>query len=152
MLVEGVNDSDDHVREVSEFLAELKPARAYLSIPTRPPAEAWVGSPSEQVTNRAYQAIRKSIDHVECLIGYEGNAFAFTGDVEEDLLSITAVHPMRAEAVGKFLERARADWSTVDKLVDQGELIQVEYERRRFYMRRLHRSRRHEGGQQTPPH
>lgn len=38
----------------------------------------------------------------EDLIGYEGNAFAFTGDVEEDLLSITAVHPMREDAGASF--------------------------------------------------
>jgi len=100
MLVERVNDSDDHLREVAGFLARLRPARAYLSIPTRPPAEEW------------------AVDHVEYLIGYEGNAFAFTGDIEEDLLSITAVHPMREEAVNEFLARARADWSVVHQLID----------------------------------
>ena len=43
------------------------------------------------------------------LIGYEGNAFAFAGNVEEDLLSISAVHPMREKAVSEFLARAGAD-------------------------------------------
>jgi len=37
-------------------------------------------------------------------MGYEGNAFASTGNVEEDLLSITAVHPMREEGVKKLLK------------------------------------------------
>ncbi len=41
---------------------------------------------------------------MELLAGYEGDIFDFTGDVERDLLSITAVHPMRKEAVEKFLE------------------------------------------------
>ena len=142
MLVEGVNDGDEHVREVADFLAELRPARAYLSIPTRPPAEKWAQPPNEKVVNRAYQILGDRVDHVEYLIGYEGNAFAFTGNAEEDLLSITAVHPMREEAVKEFLARARADWSIVRKLLEQGQLVETEYEGNKFYIRRLQGARR----------
>ena len=140
MLVEGVNDGDDHLKEIADFMACLCPARAYLSIPTRPPAEEWVQPPVERVVNRAYQILSKRVDQVECLIGYEGNAFAFTGNVEEDLLSITAVHPMREEAVGEFLGRAGADWPVVRGLIAQGQLIEMEYGGRKFYMRKLHRT------------
>jgi wyosine [tRNA(Phe)-imidazoG37] synthetase (radical SAM superfamily) len=138
MLVEGINDSDDHVKEVADFLAQLRPAKAYLSIPTRPPAEKWVQSPDEEAINRAYQILSKRVDQVEYLIGYEGNAFAFTGHVEEDLLSITAVHPMREEAVNEFLARAGADWPVFHRLIAQGQLIEMEYGGKRFYMRKLH--------------
>ncbi|MBE9471066.1 MAG: radical SAM protein [Chloroflexi bacterium] len=138
MLVEGVNDDDDHIREVAGFLARLRPAIAYLAIPTRPPAEEWVRPPGEEVINRAYQILSGRLDRVEYLIGYEGNAFAFTGDVEEDLLSITSVHPMREDAVSEFLARAGADWTVVRKLIEQGRLIETEYEGRKFYMRKIH--------------
>ncbi len=138
MLVKGVNDSDEHIREVADFLAQLRPARAYLSIPTRPPAEAWVRPPGEEVINRAYQTLSKRVGQVEYLIGYEGNAFAFTGDVEEDLLSITAVHPMREEAVSKFLAQAASDWSVVQRLIGQGQLVETDFEGRKFYIRKLH--------------
>jgi wyosine [tRNA(Phe)-imidazoG37] synthetase (radical SAM superfamily) len=139
MLVKDVNDSDDHVKEVADFFAQLRPAKAYLSVPTRPPAEEWVRPPGEEAINRAYQILSKRVDQVEYLIGYEGNAFAFTGNVEEDLLSITAVHPMREEAVSEFLARARADWPVVHKLIAQGQLMEMEYEGKRFCMRKLHR-------------
>jgi len=138
MLVADINDSHDHVQETTDFLARLRPARAYLSIPTRPPAEEWVRPPSEGAINRVYQMFSQRLDHVEHLIGYEGNAFAFTGNVEEDLLGITAVHPMREEAVSEFLARASADWPVVYRLIARGQLIETEYEGRRFYMRRLH--------------
>lgn len=75
---------------------------------------------------------------MEYLIGYEGNAFAFTGDVAEDLLSVTAVHPMRQEAVNKFLTRAEAGWSVVQRLVARDELVETEYDGRKFYTRKLH--------------
>jgi wyosine [tRNA(Phe)-imidazoG37] synthetase (radical SAM superfamily) len=59
MLVEGVNDSDDHLGELGDFSARLKPAAAYLSIRTRPPAEGWVRPPDEQVINRAYRILSR---------------------------------------------------------------------------------------------
>jgi len=137
MLVEGLNEGEDCLEEIAAFLARLGPARAYLSIPTRPPAEGWVRPPDEEAINRAYQILSERVRHVEYLIGYEGNAFAFTGDVEEDLLSITAVHPMREEAVRDFLARAGADWPVVQGLIARGQLIEMEYAGIKFYMRKL---------------
>jgi len=142
MLVAGVNDDEDQLRDVASFVARLEPARAYLSIPTRPPAEEWVRAPSEEIVNRAYQTLDQRVRHVEYLIGYEGNAFAFTGDVEEDLLSITSVHPMREEAVEAFLARAGADWPVVEALVAQGKLVEMAYEGRKFFMRKLNAKHR----------
>ena len=137
MLVEGVNDDDDHIKEVAGFLARLRPTTAYLAIPTRPPAEEWVRPPVEEVINRAYQILNRRLDRVEYLIGYEGNAFAFTGAVESDLLSITSVHPMREDAVSEFLARAGADWAIVRELVEQERLIETEYAGRKFYVRKI---------------
>ncbi len=140
MLVEGVNDGEESVGGVADFLSRLRPSAAYLAIPTRPPAENWVHPPEEKTINRAFQIMSGRLDHVEYLIGYEGNEFAFTGDVQEDLLSITAVHPMREDAVGEFLERANSDWEVVRRLVAQDELIETEFEGRKFYLRRLGRA------------
>jgi len=137
MLVKDVNDSEEHMGEVADFLAQLKLERAYLAIPTRPPAERWVKPSDEKVVNRAYQIFSERVDRVECLIGYEGNAFAFTGNAEENLLSITAVHPMREEAVKMLLSRANADWSIVKKLIAQAKLVETEYDGKKFYMRSL---------------
>ena len=137
MLVAGVNDDDDQVGEVADFLARLKPAMAYLAIPTRPPAEEWVQPPGEEVINRAYQIFGEKVDRVEYLIGYEGNAFAFTGNVEEDMLSITSVHPMREDAVSEFLARAGADWPVVRNLTERDQLVEMAYEGHKFYMRKL---------------
>jgi wyosine [tRNA(Phe)-imidazoG37] synthetase (radical SAM superfamily) len=142
MLVAGVNDGEEQVREVADFLARLRPARAYISIPTRPPAEEWVRPPGEEAINRAFQILSERVAGVEYLIGYEGDAFAFTGDVEEDLLSITAVHPMREGAVDQFLARAGSDWSTVRELIAGGRMVEMEYQGRKFYMRKLHDGRR----------
>ena len=137
MLVEGVNDGTRDLTEVAGLVAQLKPATAYLAVPTRPPAESWVRPPEEKVINQAYQIFVEKIDEVELLLGYEGDAFACTGNVQQDLLSITSVHPMRKEAVDTFLNEAGASWSTIHELLSAGQLIEVMYQGRIFFMRNL---------------
>lgn len=138
MLVEGINDNRESVASVADFLFQLKPHKAYLSIPTRPPAETYVRAPDEKVIVRAYQLMKEKFIDVEYLIGYEGDAFALTSDAEQDLLAITAVHPMREQAVKKFLMKADADWNLIQRLLQEKKLRQVEYAGERFYVRRLH--------------
>jgi len=137
MLVRGVNDSPDDIKQVADLLGQLNPAKAYLSVPTRPPAERWVSPPAENVLNMAYQVVSKRVEDVECLFGYEGNAFSLSGNVEEDLLNIVAVHPMQEEAVRKFLAKAGADWALIDNLIVQDRIFATDYEGKRFYLRRL---------------
>jgi wyosine [tRNA(Phe)-imidazoG37] synthetase (radical SAM superfamily) len=139
MLVQGLNDNEEHLGEVARFLDELVPDMAYLAIPTRPPAEEWVRPPQENIINGAYQILSERLEGValEYLIGYEGDAFAFTGNAEADLLSMTAVHPMREQAVDKLLRGAGADWSLVRDLIAQGQLVETEYRGKTFYVRRF---------------
>jgi len=139
MLIRDTNDRPEHVRALARFLDRLKPDIAYLSVPTRPPAEGWVKPADEDRLNCAYQIVRKHVTHVELLTGYEGNAFSFTGDVRDDLLSITAVHPMRRDAVDDLLRRAGVSWSVVDELVAGDQLVVSTYEGHTYYSRRLPR-------------
>lgn len=130
-------DYGDEIEKIADFLAELNPDKAYIAVPKRPPAEPWVEPAPEELINHAYQLFSERLGEVEYLIGYEGNAFASTGNVEEDLLSITTVHPMREEAVRELLRKANAGWEVVEKLLKEGKLIELEYRGQRFYMRAL---------------
>ncbi|MGB6376712.1 MAG: radical SAM protein [Syntrophobacteria bacterium] len=136
MHVHGVNDESDHLEEIAAFLVRLQPVTAYVSIPTRPPAEKWVETPDEEGVNEAYQIFTEHLQTVECLTGYETTDFSPTGDPSEDILSITAVHPMHEEAVKEFLLQAKADWSVIERLINQGQLIELNYRGKRFYMRK----------------
>ena len=144
MLVQGMNDDAEHIGEIADYLAQLRPVRAYLSVPIRPPAEEWVRPPREETINQAYHILRNKLEQVECLTEYEGDAFAFTGDVERDLLSITAVHPMRQEAVEELLARAGCDWSVVHRLMARDLLVETDYAGQRFYRRKLRYARRNQ--------
>ncbi|MHA1505728.1 MAG: radical SAM protein [Candidatus Asgardarchaeia archaeon] len=145
MLIDNV-DYGEELEGIADFLAGLKLDMSYIAIPTRPPAEDWVKPPNEENINRAFQIFSKrlGLERVEYLIGYEGNAFAYSGNVEEDLLSITSVHPMREEGVKELLRKANADWSLIERMVQEGKLIELEYEGHKYYMRKLP-SRKKEG-------
>jgi wyosine [tRNA(Phe)-imidazoG37] synthetase (radical SAM superfamily) len=139
LLVDSV-DYGNEFEKIADFLKSLERLnRAYIGVPTRPPTENWVKLPKEETVNRAFQVFTEKlgIDRVEYLTGYEGNAFAFTGKVEEDLLSITAVHPMRKEAIEAFLKKACASWRVIEKLLEENKLVELEYEGNKYYMRKL---------------
>jgi len=139
MLIDCVN-YEDELERIANFLESLvKLDRAYIAIPTRPPTEMWVKPAKEETLNAAFQKFSKSLgsDRVEFLIGYEGNAFAFTGNVKADLLSITAVHPIREEAVAELLKKANAGWQIINELLRNGKLVRLEYEGNTYYMRKL---------------
>jgi wyosine [tRNA(Phe)-imidazoG37] synthetase (radical SAM superfamily) len=125
----------DDVKKTADFIAAINPSRAYVSIPTRPPAERMVGSPSEsELFNVFIQYFERDI-RVEYLIDYEGNAFAFTGDAVHDLLSITSVHPMREDAVNEYLHKAHETWDLVDNLLQKGQLKETYHKSNKFLIR-----------------
>lgn len=135
MLVKSLNDGAKGFRKIAGFLNHLQPVKAYLAIPTRPPAEKWVRPPDENVINEAFQIFNEMPFQVEYLIGYEGNAFAYTGDVEKDLLRITAVHPMREQAVSAFLKKAGKDWSIIRRMMASNAIMETAYGGKKFYIR-----------------
>lgn len=135
MLVDGLNHREDHAAALAKRLKRINPQRAYLSVPTRPPAVGWAAPPSPEAINAVYQIVSREISGVELLTGYEGSSFSSTGIPGDDILAITAVHPMREDAVRALLDKAGADWGVVDSMLTAGSLSRSEYRGEIFYMR-----------------
>jgi wyosine [tRNA(Phe)-imidazoG37] synthetase (radical SAM superfamily) len=142
MLVAGLNDSPQSLTATAAFLATIAPRTAYLAVPIRPPAVAGTHSPDEAVLVAAYQAFAAQLPAVELLTGHEVGDFAHTGNAREDLLAITAVHPMRASAVRRLLAEDGATWDVVEVLLASGELRAVAHADEHFYLRPVHRATR----------
>ncbi len=137
MVVKNMNDSEKNFQEVSDFLQELNPSKAYITIPTRPPAVINVLPPDIRKLNQAYQIFEEKGLDVELITGYEGNAFSSTGNFTDDILNITAVHPMREEAVIKLLEKDNSNRTVLKGLLDSGRLLKSEYNGKTYYLRNL---------------
>lgn len=140
MLVKDYNDDPQSIRMTATCLEKIAPDTAFIGIPTRPPAITKAEPAGEKAINLAYQEFSQMVQHVELILGYEGNAFAYTGNIEEDILSITAVHPMRYEAVQEMLQKAGADWSLIEQMIRENKLSEVEFNNHRFYMRKLEKN------------
>ncbi|SHJ94168.1 Wyosine [tRNA(Phe)-imidazoG37] synthetase, radical SAM superfamily [Malonomonas rubra DSM 5091] len=138
MLLEGLNDKVDTLTETAEFIANLSPQKAYLAIPTRPPAEKWVKPPSHENFLSAYQTFQEKISNTECLIEYEGEDFVAAGNIRDEMLRITSVHPLREEAVAKLLSDASAGPEVIDGLMKEKKITMTEYRGKRFYLRNFH--------------
>ncbi|MCK4703803.1 radical SAM protein, partial [Candidatus Bathyarchaeota archaeon] len=54
-----------------------------------------------------------------------------------DLLSITAVHPMREDGVRALLRRDDSSWEEVERLIREEKLVELDYLDNKFYMRRI---------------
>jgi wyosine [tRNA(Phe)-imidazoG37] synthetase (radical SAM superfamily) len=139
MLLKGFNDRHEDITKIADFLTLLKPAKSYISIPTRPTALKGVVPASDQILAFAYQVFKENVADVEYLVGNEGHEFGFSGNIQDDLLSITSVHPMREDAVREYLKKAGADWDVVTNLLQSGSLQEVEYQGKTFYLRKFPR-------------
>ncbi len=135
MLVNGVNDHPKHLKQLAHVLEQLSPRVAYLSVPTRPPAEASVQPPPAHRLLRAYRILSAKLPRVELLIQAESSPVSGSGKISEALLAITAVHPLREKAVREMLRKAGRGWEVVDTLVQNGQLKRVAYRGEFFYLR-----------------
>jgi wyosine [tRNA(Phe)-imidazoG37] synthetase (radical SAM superfamily) len=141
MLLASLNDGEAALRSTASFVAELNPSKAYLAVPTRPPAERWARPASESAVTRAYEVFRGLQGRAELLVESEGDSFAVAGGVREELMAITAVHPMRERAVRRLLERTDSNWDVVAAMIEAGELVVTTYGGQRYVVRPTRRPR-----------
>jgi wyosine [tRNA(Phe)-imidazoG37] synthetase (radical SAM superfamily) len=138
MLVEGVNDYSENLINVAKLVHNLNPAKAYLSIPIRPPAGSSVKAPGTEKLNQAWQIFNDMNINTEFLTGFEGTDTGYTGNIYEDILNITAVHPLREDTLLKLLQNDGAVYSVVDSLIHQRLIKSIIYEGNKYFIRDYH--------------
>jgi len=135
MLVGGVNDSIEHIHLLAGIVKRINPEKAYLAVPIRPPLEKSVKIPDSEKLNLAWQIFNEMEIKTEFLTGFEGTDAGYTGNIYEDILNITAVHPLREDALAKLLENNGADYYVVDSLIHQHLIKTINYNGFKFYIR-----------------
>jgi wyosine [tRNA(Phe)-imidazoG37] synthetase (radical SAM superfamily) len=135
MLIDGINDSKYSIERVAQFMSSLKIYKSYLTVPVRPPAESKVKPACVTKLDFALETFRNNNINVESLTTDTAIDFSHTDNFEEELLSITSVHPMNKDAVERFLKKANKDWSAMRALLNQKKVIEVEYAGNIFYQR-----------------
>jgi wyosine [tRNA(Phe)-imidazoG37] synthetase (radical SAM superfamily) len=136
MLVKGINDNQEEIEKIADFIKKLNTDHSYIAVPTRPPAEYYVEKAEPEEINMAYQIFKSRGINTEYLIGYEGNKFSSTGNLEKDLLNITAVHPLKEEAVAELIKKTGSEWKDIERLIAEAKIIETEYGGEKYYLRR----------------
>lgn len=137
MLVRGYNDKPLNLINTASFIKRLNPQKSFISVPIRPPAEKSADIPKEDTINLAYQIFNENNLETELLIGYEGNDFFYSGNVEEELLSIVSVHPMREDALDSYLRKAGRGFDIVKNMLEKDKIREINYKGKKYYLRKL---------------
>ena len=135
MLVADLNDNELAARQLCGFLLELQPFKSYLSIPTRPPIETWATSPSPDSLNEVLKICSDRLPLMDFLFDVEVGEFSSTGNLAEDILAITAVHPLREKALKEMISTAGRTWELVYNLLAAGEISCINYRDENYYLR-----------------
>ncbi|MFO7573566.1 MAG: radical SAM protein [Bacteroidales bacterium] len=135
MLVKNINDSADHIFRLSGIVHAANPSKAYISIPIRPPSEKDVTPPDEEQLNIAWQVFTSTGVETELLTGFEGTGAGSTGNIYEDILNITAVHPLREDSMRELLVKDNATDHVVKSLLSQRLIKMVAYDGNIYFIR-----------------
>ena len=133
MLINGINDNEDELIKIAHFIVKVNPEIAYLTVPTRPTPLRNIHGPERVKTKNAYRIVKSIFNNTELLDEYEGNEFSISSETEESLISIMAVHPMRKDAVEKYLKKSNLNWKTLKKLVEEQKIKELDYDGYTFY-------------------
>ncbi len=103
MLVRGLNDTEEALREIAATLQALHPDQVHLNFPTRPPSEVWVQPPDEEGLLRARAIFG---DFARLIHPAEGD-FDLSGykDVVDAVVAVITRHPMGENELTHSLER-----------------------------------------------
>ncbi|MCB9420476.1 MAG: radical SAM protein [Ardenticatenaceae bacterium] len=104
MLVRGLNDTLDSLREVAGLLERIQPDEVHINQPTRPPTETWVLPPDNEGLMRATAVLGK----IARVVSPASGRFDLSGgqSIPEAIINIITRHPMSRQQI----EETLADW------------------------------------------
>jgi wyosine [tRNA(Phe)-imidazoG37] synthetase (radical SAM superfamily) len=126
MLVRGLNDTLNSLREILSVLERIKPDEVHINQPTRPPAETWVEPPDDEGLMRATAVLGKIARVVPPAQGH----FDLSGcqSIPEAIVNIITRHPMSQQQIEETLTgwKPTAVQQALNELTASGQAQMVE--------------------------
>jgi wyosine [tRNA(Phe)-imidazoG37] synthetase (radical SAM superfamily) len=135
MLIREVNDNRQSINETAQLISRVNPAKAFILTPVRPPAENWVKAPDKDDLNTAGMIFNSYGIKAELLASSEEVNFTYSSNVENELLSIIAVHPMKEDAIKEFLSKANSNWDLIEQLIENKKIKKIDYSGSSFFVK-----------------
>lgn len=154
MLVRGLNDTDEDLRDLAEILQRLQPDEVQLNSPSRACCEPWVHSVEETSLERAQRLLGVSARQVNPKPG--DLDLSGTDDVVDAIVAIIQRHPISEPQLLHWLEKWRPEHirETLADLEQSGRAQVVHHLGQRFWSygaARYVRGVNHEHHRVTPP-
>lgn len=133
MLMGGVNDSAEALRDIAAVLESVEPDEIHISTPTRPPAEPWVELPSREGLERAssiFGGVARVLEPVA--VDVESGV---DGEIADAVATIVSRHPLREDE----LVRTLGHWvpgrvfETLAQLAESGKFQVIDRHGKRFW-------------------
>jgi wyosine [tRNA(Phe)-imidazoG37] synthetase (radical SAM superfamily) len=137
MLLDGYNTGSDSLIQTATFIANLQPHKAFLSIPIRTPALKSAKIPPVNTLDYACKIFKLAYEESEFLNYYESNDFYFSENIENDFLKTIDVHPMRKDAVEKYLNDNNKNWDFIDNLLMNNKIKEYFHNGNTFYIKHI---------------
>jgi len=127
MLVDTVNTDDERMHALKTQIDVIHPARTYVMVPIRPPAEPWVHIPSPEIIMKAL-----SLFGGTDITQPEEGAFGLDGfsSASEAIIEICHRHPLRLSQARSIEEHFSQN--ALDNLLSSGKLRVVEYQAHKY--------------------
>lgn len=74
---------------------------------------------------------------IDLLMDTDSTDFPSSGSLEDDILGITAVHPMNEESLQKMVMDSGVEWGIVLQMIKDQRLMKVEYQQRNYYIKKF---------------
>ncbi len=134
MLVARINYGDE-AGKIASFLSNVHGLnKAYVAVPTRPPAEEWAGPPERGTVLYFLTRFNEILGNKVFPLDFpEKGEFGYTGNAEKDILSAAVVHPLSKDAVLQILKKDNESWRTLEKLLESKQLIEVKFSDKIYY-------------------
>ena len=134
MLLRGLNDSEDALRELAEVLESIAPDEVHLVLPDRPPSLEWVRPTDEEGVMRATAILGRQLRVVHPQHGrFDPASYASTADA---ILAVVTRHPMRDAELIRMLGGPPVESDVrdaLDRLHREGHVQPVERQGERFW-------------------
>jgi wyosine [tRNA(Phe)-imidazoG37] synthetase (radical SAM superfamily) len=136
MLVRGLNDDPEELAGIADLIATLNPAKAYIAIPTRPPAEDWVHGAGHEALTILHEELKARGVEAELLTTDEPPP-PTPKDPIAFIEATTLVHPLRLDYAEKLLKEKGYDPQTIiNKLTANPQYKIVQYRGHKYIARR----------------
>ncbi|MFA7290046.1 MAG: radical SAM protein [Melioribacteraceae bacterium] len=132
MLVKNYNDNEEEIEELSRFLNSMNIQKSYFMTPIYPTRESNAESPSSERLKELSALIKEKMNNSIMLCCPENEEFFATQDFENELLGLLDLHPIKEEAVNRFV-KGNEELRILNQLLENSSIKKIEYNKKYFY-------------------